>query len=185
MTKITQLSKFISKVLRHEPHLYGLVLDADGFTSLDELKHVLHLNFREAVTDATLQIVLTEPASDGNQRFERVGDRVRARYGHSLNTPRMAYPSVMPPAILYHGTSQRVLSAILQEGLQARSRQYVHLTNERSIAERVGERHGKLVLLEVNARMAHVEGVAFYLADEHHYLVNDLPARYLRVIEAS
>lgn len=183
MTKITQLSKFISKVLRHEPDLYGLSLDEEGFASLDELRDVLRLNFREAINDATLQVVLTQPASDGNQRFEVMGERVRARYGHSHNTPRIAYPSVMPPATLYHGTSQRVLSAILDEGLQARSRQYVHLTNERSIAERVGERHGKLVLLEVNARLAHIEGVAFYLADEHHYLVNHLPARYLRVVE--
>lgn len=183
MTKIIQLSKFISKVLRHEPDLYGLSLDADGFTSLAELQNVVRLNFREAVADDVLEFVLTQPASDKNQRFELVEGRVRARYGHSHNAPRIAYPSVLPPSVLYHGTSQHVLSAILAEGLQARSRQYVHLTNERTIAERVGERHGKLVLLEVNARLAHTEGVAFYLADEYHYLVNALPPRYLHVIE--
>jgi RNA:NAD 2'-phosphotransferase (TPT1/KptA family) len=97
-----QLSKFLSLILRHQPGRFGLELDADGFVGLaDVLAAVRRERGWGGVTEAEVREVV---ASSDKQRFEIVGERIRARYGHSV--PRaVAYPEVEPPAILYHGTS--------------------------------------------------------------------------------
>ena len=43
------------------------------------------------------------------------------------------------PVVLFHGTAQGFLRAILEQGLQRMTRQYVHMTTDEQTALKVGE----------------------------------------------
>ncbi len=82
------------------------------------------------------------------QRFEIKGDHISARYGHSHD--KVQYPAGEPPAVLYHGTNNKALAAILKEGLKPMGRQYVHLSEGTHFASFAGSRRGELVLLRID-----------------------------------
>lgn len=122
----TALSKAVSHALRHEPWLYELELDGEGWTSVDALLAALRGTNPAwsglALADLELMIAQSE-----KKRHELRDGKIRAFYGHS--TPqKLELKSVAPPAILYHGTSPEAVATILREGLRPMGRQYVHLS---------------------------------------------------------
>lgn len=86
--------------------------------------------------------------------------------------------------MLVHGTSRLVVETILMRGLLPMSRQYIHLTPDRQLAAAVGTRHGEPCLIQVDARRAHLDGVAFYKANHTFWLVEQLDPRYLSLDES-
>jgi putative RNA 2'-phosphotransferase len=174
-----RLSKFLALVLRHRPDDFGVTLDADGFTDADALFAVVQTRFGEKVTRADFERVVTTPASDGKQRYELVGGRVRARYGHNQRVTAVAYDPVTPPDVLYHGTPETALAAVRRDGLLPMKRQYVHMATTVERATSVASRHGTPVLLRVDAKAAHAAGVVFYQADDEHYLAAAVPAAFV------
>ncbi|WP_345412926.1 RNA 2'-phosphotransferase [Actinomycetospora chlora] len=165
-----RLSKRMSRVLRHDPARVGLTLDAEGWTPLDALCRAL------GVARADVEDVV---AHGSKQRFELAGDRVRARYGHSL-PGHVELPAAVPPPTLFHGTSVAVVDAILREGLSAGGRQYVHLSPDPDTARTVGARHGRPVVLGVDAGAAARDGVVFRRGNDDTWLTDALDPRYLR-----
>ncbi|KAA1183320.1 RNA 2'-phosphotransferase [Paenibacillus sp. B2(2019)] len=172
------LSKFMTKLLRHTPEQYGLILDLeDGSCTLDDLLSVLVKAPRWAeVTVGDIQQVV---AGCEKQRFEVNGDRIKARYGHSHT--KISYDPGTPPSTLYHGTHAGVLSVILEEGLQSMGRQYVHLSEGTHFASLAGSRRGKLNLLTVDTISAGQMGVTFYCAGNEVWLADPIPASCLNV----
>jgi putative RNA 2'-phosphotransferase len=170
------LSKLISLILRHEPERFGVVLDPEGYTSIEDLLVAVR-SVRPAtpLEDIAAVVATVEP---DKQRFTIIGDSIRANYGHSLRE-RVAQVEAAPPPVLYHGTSARAVEAILEHGLRPMNRQYVHLTTDRELARRVGGRRGSPVLLRVDAARASAEGVKFYKANVTFWLVDALPPAYL------
>lgn len=79
----TELSKAVSHALRHEPWVYELELDEEGWVSVDSLIAALHDRGSAwtGVDRASLEAMIR---GSGKRRHELVGDRVRALYGHSL-----------------------------------------------------------------------------------------------------
>lgn len=77
------------------------------------------------------------------------GLRIRAAQGHSTKQVNIAYSEVIPPTILYHGTAIHFISPIQEQGLIPSSRQYVHLSSDEDTAIKVGQRHGKPVVLKI------------------------------------
>lgn len=59
------------------------------------------------------------------------------------------------------------------------SRTLVHLSPDPGTAIRVGQRHGKPVVLEVAAGQMHAEGFKFYRSDNGIWLTEHVPATYL------
>ena len=51
------------------------------------------------------------------------------------------------------------------------------------MAVRVGQRHGKPVVLRVDAAAMHQAGQAFYLSDNQVWLTEAVPPQYLAVTE--
>ena len=139
--RLIKLSKFLALILRHQPERFALELDGEGWASLAEVMEILRglPNFR-GTTRADVLTVVDEGSGDGSRRFEVEGNRIRARYGHSVAQP-IHYDSCTPPPVLYHGTSRDRLPSIYQEGLKPMERQYVHLSLERKTAIRIGARH--------------------------------------------
>lgn len=188
--RLVKLSKFLALILRHQPERFGLALDEDGWASLPEVMEILRglPNFRWATRADVMAVVeggtgdrLTELAGVGKRRFQVEGNRIRARYGHSIAQP-IRYEACTPPPFLYHGTSPDALEAIRREGLRPMERQYVHLSPDRETAIRVGVRHAdRPVVVTVHSGEAHVAGVEFYQADEGIYLARHIPPDFLDV----
>lgn len=164
------LSKKMSHALRHEPWLYELELDEGGWTPVADLLEALGVT-RERLAD----VVRDSP----KQRFELDGDRIRARYGHSVPGRVVLRPGT-PPGELYHGTSESAAELILREGLRPMRRQYAHLSVTREMAGSVGRRKGERVrVLTVDTPAARAAGVEFLRGNEIVWLAEHVPADFL------
>ncbi|GLH78425.1 hypothetical protein SSBR45G_33340 [Bradyrhizobium sp. SSBR45G] len=155
-----RLSKFLSLVLRHQPETIGLVLDAQGWAVIDELI-ARAAAAGTAFSRADLEQVV---ATSDKKRFtvSEDGLRIRAAQGHSV-TVELGLAPREPPAVLYHGTATRFVEAIMAQGLTPQSRQQVHLSLDEATAVNVGRRHGKPVVLRVDAAAMHRADFGFSL----------------------
>ena len=137
--KLVKLSKLLSLMLRHEPGKFGLTLDAEGFTSLEETLRAVRVSLPQA-TEADI-VAVVETIEPDKRRFSIVERDIRANYGHSLDE-RIQHAAATPPDLLLHGTNVAALAVILRTGLEPMKRQYVHLTPNAELAGRVGARRG-------------------------------------------
>lgn len=169
-------SKFLSYTLRHCPEDIDLTLDSQGWADIAELiaKAPAQLSLTADLID---QIVST----NDKQRFKICDDgkRIRANQGHSIKIDLQLEPQ-QPPAILYHGTATRFIDAIFFEGLKAGNRQHVHLTDNKITAHKVGQRHGKPIVLTIDAQNMFKQNHKFYLADNNVWLTDIVPSEYLK-----
>lgn len=62
------------------------------------------------------------------------------------------------------------------------NRQHVHLSKEKETALKVGQRHGKPVIITVLAQQMAQEGYTFYLSENGVWLTEEVPTRYLRIL---
>ncbi|MFD1983135.1 RNA 2'-phosphotransferase [Mesorhizobium newzealandense] len=174
MPNDTQISKFMSLVLRHAPQEAGLSLDENGWADFDALCAVIQSKFGASIADVS-RIVEENP----KKRFAIDGQRIRAVQGHSVDVDLGLSPSI-PPATLYHGTKEEVLPSILREGLTRQSRQHVHLSKDAETALIVARRrYGKSVILQVDSAAMMRDGVSFFLSDNGVWLTNHVSPRYL------
>jgi len=177
MPNDTQISKFMSLVLRHAPQEAGLSLDENGWANLGALCAVIERKFGASVADVA-RVVAENP----KKRFAIEGDRIRAVQGHSVDIDLGLAPTV-PPTVLYHGTKDGFLSAILREGLRSQSRQHVHLSKDIETALIVARRrNGKDVILQVDSAAMAGDGITFFLSDNGVWLTDHVPPRYLHQI---
>ena len=177
--RLVKTSKFLSKHLRHAPEAIGLQLSGDGWASVDELlaacaragMHISRADLEEVV----------EKNSKNRFAFDDTGTRIRASQGHSIEVDLDLEP-VEPPAKLYHGTAAHNVDVILRDGLVKMRRHHVHLSAETETATRVGQRHGRPVVLVVDAAAMQQEGFLFYRSDNGVWLADEVPSRYLSVL---
>jgi putative RNA 2'-phosphotransferase len=171
-----RLSKFLSFVLRHRPDSIGLALDPHGWANIDDLMGMGNAAGTRFGREDLLHVVET---SD-KKRFSVSPDglRIRAAQGHSASVELGLLPQE-PPEVLYHGTATRFFESILSEGLKPQDRRHVHLSLDEATAHRVGKRHGKPVILRVEALRMHTKGFTFYLADNGVWLTDRVPPEFL------
>ncbi|MFP1778133.1 RNA 2'-phosphotransferase [Lonsdalea quercina] len=175
--KNTDISKFLSYVLRHKPEAIGLSLDNEGWAIISDL---ILCSVKEGYTldDNLLHDIID---SSDKKRFTISDDglRIRAAQGHSTQQVNIAYTEKKPPDILYHGTASRFISAIREHGLIPLSRQYVHLSPDEDTAIQVGQRHGKPVVLKIKALNMYEQGFKFFQADNGVWLTDTVPYRFI------
>jgi putative RNA 2'-phosphotransferase len=176
--QLKHISKLMSLVLRHQPEAIGLQLDKNGWANVQELMEKMNANG----TQVNIEIIHTVVATNDKKRFSFNEDksRVRANQGHSLEV-ELNLNTAEPPDILYHGTAERFAAKILQEGLIKQQRQHVHLSKDTETAKAVGTRHGKPVILNINARAMRQDGFVFYLSENKVWLVDEVPVQYITV----
>ena len=177
----TKLSKEISYALRHAPWEYELELDEEGFVPVEQLIHALNESgeYKETITkDDILHIIKISE----KKRHELKYGKIRALYGHTVPSHIRKEP-IVPPDILYHGTSHKAYEIIMDSGLKPMSRQYVHLSTDIETAVRVGKRRDKNpVILTVDAKRAYADGVVFYSSGYENVILADfVPAEYLSI----
>ena len=173
------LGKFISMILRHRPEVIGITLDEHGWADVGDLisgiRNAGHPDF--CLSDLE-EIVET----NNKQRYSFSADKalIRANQGHSIPVD-VELPVVSPPEILWHGTGEKFVPSILQQGILQMNRLYVHLSPDRDTATNVGRRHGKPVLLRVNARQMEKDGYQFYLSVNGVWLTKEVPVKYFEI----
>jgi putative RNA 2'-phosphotransferase len=169
-------SKFLSLILRHEPHRVGLQLDGAGWVDVDLLLKAVHENGISLTLDQLKEVVATNP----KKRFalSEDGFRIRASQGHSLEVD-LEYQPQTPPEYLYHGTATRFVDSIRREGLQRMQRHDVHLSAETTLTMQVGARHGKPVLLTIRAGEMHKAGHQFRRSANGVWLVPQVPPQFI------
>jgi putative RNA 2'-phosphotransferase len=147
-SQIVRVSKFLSRVLRHQPARIGIELDAAGWVSVSDLlaacgRHDFH------ITPEELAAVVRD---NDKQRFalSEDGTRIRASQGHSVRV-ELGYAPLAPPPVLYHGTAAHLLASIRERGLLKGRRHHVHLSADAATAARVGARHGRPHVFNVSS----------------------------------
>ena len=170
------VSRFLSLVLRHQPEVIGITLDAQGWVAVDTLLAALEKHGK-GIDRPTLEQIVAE---NNKKRFtfDETGTKIRANQGHSIEID-LALPATEPPAVLYHGTAEKTVEAIRREGLTKQSRQHVHLSTNVETATQVGGRHGKPCLLKVQAGKMHADGYTFYISDNGVWLTDHVPVAYI------
>jgi putative RNA 2'-phosphotransferase len=172
-------SRRISRVLRHRPEDAGLTLDAHGWVTVSALLAGLSRT-GQAITREDLARVVE---NNDKRRFEwdRVGDRIRARQGHSVDVD-LGLETSTPPDVLYHGTTWAVVSSIMREGLLRGRRHHVHLSPDAETAERVGaRRRGGHVVLTIDAGDMARAGHTFYVTSNGVWLTTTVPPAFIAV----
>lgn len=174
-TELVSASKFLSLVLRHQPDVIGLSLDAEGWADIDALIRLAA--GRKPLTRALIEAVVE---NNNKQRFaiSADGQRIRAHQGHSIDVD-LGFVPVTPPARLYHGTATRFVESIRREGLVKRSRQHVHLSADADTATNVGARHGTPAILVVHAAEMVAAGHAFYRSGNGVWLTDAVPPDFI------
>ena len=175
--QLVRTSRFLSLVLRHDPGRIGIELDENGWTPVSSLLEKMAAAGRR-ISRATLEEVV---ATNDKRRFafSEDGERIRASQGHSVAVD-LDLTAVVPPETLFHGTATRSVESIRAQGLQSRSRQHVHLSADETTATKVGARHGKPVVLTVQAGAMHADGHKFYLSANGVWLTDVVPPQYLQ-----
>lgn len=175
--RTVRISKFLAMVLRHDPGAVGIALDEAGWADADELIAACGRAGRP-LTRVELDHVV---AVNDKKRFAFSDDgrRIRASQGHSVAVD-LGLPAVEPPAVLYHGTAARTVPTVLREGLRPMARQDVHLSADVATAVRVGSRHGRPAVIEVDAAGLAAAGHLFRRSANGVWLTDAVPPGYLR-----
>lgn len=178
MIDLTKLSRAVSHALRHEPWLYELELDADGWAPLDVVVSSLRNECGEW-NDLTKNDLAQMIAESAKRRHEIKGCGIRALYGHSVSG-RLRKALAVPPPLLYHGTMPASVPSIKLSGLLPMGRQYVHLSVDSATAMEVGKRKAaKPAILRVSAADAHSKRIQFYQGNEKVWLADHVPAQFI------
>jgi putative RNA 2'-phosphotransferase len=170
--QLSEVSKFLSYVLRHQPDAIGITLDLEGWTDIAALIAAATNDGKQLDRDLIQAVV----ATSDKKRFaiSEDGLRIRAVQGHSAESVDINYVEQVPPEFLYHGTARRFMESIRKEGLLPGSRQYVHLSQDEQTALAVGQRHGKPVVLKIKALLMHEQGFKFFQAENGVWLTDSV-----------
>ena len=174
---LQKTSIFISLILRHKPEAAGISLDEHGWADVEELIDGVNASGKYFLDrDILEEIVRTDEKT--RYSFNEDHTLIRANQGHSVPVD-VELEEQTPPAILYHGTGERSVPFIDEQGLLPKSRLYVHLSADPETAKKVGRRHGRPVIYMVDCKAMAADGYKFYLSVNKVWLTKEVPPKYL------
>jgi len=175
----TKISKFLSLILRHKPEEIGLKLDENGWANIAELLGKSAKAGNDLTREELAEVVFTNDKK--RFAFDETQTKIRASQGHSIEV-EIGFEEKVPPAVLYHGTAERNVESILENGLKKMARHHVHLSGETETARNVGIRYGKPVIFKVDTEKMLDEGFKFYISANGVWLVAEVPPKFLEVL---
>lgn len=173
---LENISKYMCLILRHKPEAIGITLDEHGWANVVELIDGIRKDNPGFDLDHLYEIVETD--SKGRYSFNEDKTLIRCNQGHSIPVD-VELKEAKPPKQLWHGTGEKYVSAIDEQGLLHKNRLYVHLSTNEETAIKVGKRHGKPVLYTVNAEEMYQDGYKFFLSKNGVWLTDHVPVKYL------
>ena len=177
---LERTSRYMSLILRHKPEVIGIQLDEHGWANVEEL--IAGIAKTQEFNRDILELIVR---TDEKQRysFNEDGTLIRANQGHSIPVD-VELPEAVPPDRLWHGTGEKYVASIDQQGLISKSRLYVHLSSDAATATKVGSRHGKPVFYIVKTKEMYDDGYKFFLSKNGVWLTKEVPVKYLVKAEA-
>lgn len=167
-THFIKRSKKLSFLLRHDQ---SYAFDEHGWREVNDL--VANHGF-------TMEELREIVATNNKQRYEFSEDlmRIRARQGQSIQVD-VELAETTPPDVLYHGTAKAFVESIMSQGIQKGKRLYVHLSTTIEAATKVGARHGEPVVLAIDAKRMHEDGIKFFLSRNGVWLTEFVDVNYI------
>ena len=168
--ELNRISKYITLLLRHKPEKENLVMDKNGYVPVKQLISRLDINNTELdyIVDTDIKTRFSYSTSK---------EKIRCNQGHSINVD-VELKEIKPPDVLYHGTSWKSVESIFKNGIEKRDRMYVHLSADLNTAEKVGLRHGKVYIFQINTKKMYSDGIKFYLSENGVWLVDYIDPKY-------
>lgn len=164
---MVQLSKLLSKILRHKAQDFGIPIRSDGYVKLTDLMR--HQSFRHYTVEDVHNVV----TACSKQRFalssENGVEYIRAQQGHTIAA--VADEELLeriedscPLQYCYHGTYAKLVDSIKATGLNRMARNHVHLTPALPGDGNVisGMRRSADVIVVVDMRAAMRAGIPFF-----------------------
>ena len=186
--RLTSISKFLSKYLRHAPQDLGLHLLPGGYVYVDQLLASCQLKGFPISYDELIECVAADEKTRYSiaSSFDGTGDLIRANQGHSVEVD-LQLQEKEPPDTLYHGTVQGFVESIVETGLNKGQRNHVHLSTELDTAKKVGvrragQKNGIVVILKVNSKQMREEGFKFYQSENGVWLTDSVPSKFLEML---
>jgi putative RNA 2'-phosphotransferase len=166
----------MSLLLRHQPEKIGLALDEHGWASVADLIALTQNGSVRLSRELIAEVV----ATNDKKRFvlSEDGERIRAAQGHSIEVDLALMPRE-PPEYLYHGTATRFVESIRASGILRGKRHDVHLSADEETAVKVGQRHGKPVVITIRAGDMWRAGIPFTCSENGVWLTDEVPTAYL------
>lgn len=160
--------KRLAFLLRHDT---SYAFDEHGWREVNDL--VANHGF-------TMEELREIVATNNKQRYEFSEDMtcIRARQGHSIQVD-VELEEAIPPDVLYHGTAKGFAGSIMKQGILKGKRLYVHLSTTVEMATKVGQRHGTPVVLAIDAKRMHEDGIKFFLSRNGVWLTEFVDAQYI------
>ncbi|MEM9543207.1 MAG: RNA 2'-phosphotransferase [Cyanobacteria bacterium P01_E01_bin.42] len=175
-SRLRKISKYLSYHLRHRPDELGLELEVGGWVEVAQLLAACRRNNFPIQLSELQEVVRRNDKKRFS--FNEDGRKIRANQGHSVKID-LQLESQPPPEVLYHGTGHKAVPSILKVGLVKMSRHHVHLSSDRATAKKVGQRHGKPVIFQVDTEAMQKAGYLFYRSENGVWLVDRVPPEYL------
>lgn len=173
---LTDISRYISLILRHKPEVIGITLDKHGWADVEQLIQGVSKRNKSFNMDMLEEIVRID--NKGRYSFNEDKKLIRANQGHTINVD-VELEEKTPPDALWHGTGEKYVSSIDIIGLIPKQRLYVHLSKDIDTATAVGSRHGKPVIYKVLSGQMVADGYVFYISKNGVWLTKEVPVKYL------
>lgn len=172
---LTELSKYLSLILRHKPEVIGITLDEHGWADVEE-----QIGGIAETKEFSMEILEEIVEKDNKQRYSFNEDKtlIRANQGHSVPVD-VELEKAEPPEYLWHGTGEKYVSSIDKMGLVPKSRLYVHLSKDKETAVNVGKRHGRPIIYKVKSQDMIKKGYDFYLSKNGVWLTKKVPVEFM------
>ena len=78
-----------------------------------------------------------------------------------------------------YGTAAASVDSIMRQGILKGKRLYVHLSETVETATNVGKRHGTPVILRIDAKRMHEDGIPFFLSRNGVWLTDHVDVKYI------
>lgn len=150
-------------------------MDDYGFVDINELHRKLRRRY-----PIGRQLIFKIVEKSERKRFEIIGNRIRALYGHTISIKQNLVED-KTVEVLFHGTTSDSAQKILAVGLKPMRRTFVHLSPTVEIAREVGlRRTSEPAVLIIDAKTAMRDGFLFYKVTDKVYLCGFLPPEYIK-----
>jgi putative RNA 2'-phosphotransferase len=180
--ELDHLGRILTGILRHFPDRYQLQVDPQGWVSLPQIARSISQK-HPAYHWLRVQHLVAIAETDAKGRYEVRDDRVRATYGHTVEVD-LDLPTDHIPEHLYFPVTPDEAAIVLEVGLKPSDRKKVHLSKTAEDARAAGRvRTPEPTLLEVDATRAQAEGLVIKRAGKTVFLVDQVPAQYLKKFE--
>ncbi|MCL4136175.1 UNVERIFIED_CONTAM: hypothetical protein GTU68_045717 [Idotea baltica] len=172
------VSKFLSSVVRHAPEKIGVTLD--DAADVDLLQQGAYTRSPGLTFDTSTRVV----ANNAKHRsaFNDDYSKIKAHLRHSINIDN-GFKAAWPPDVLYHGTAQKNINAILQKGIIKRNRHHVHLSADRSTTNQLDQRLGATVVLDISPKLMKNNGYKIYGSNNSIWLTDAVPETNIYVVK--